>query len=208
MSKPDDVSRDAPQRASPDNSIKLAHVDDGVTSPETRPKLAAQAGEHLVHVTVGMPTTSEGLPDAEQVQRVEGGIAQPPRSAGTRHTAGLPTTRPLQRPARPGSDEACRLAFQGHRPRQESGLRQIAPRRPTCWLLHLGRKRQQGLDSTPPRARDTGPLVANITPQPCREQLSPACGWPADCDTGSSPGGHSTRRCDQREYEVPGGCYY
>ena len=73
MSKPDDVSRDAPQRASPDNSIKLAHVDDGVTSPETRPKLAAQAGEHLVHVTVGMPTTSEGLPDAEQVQRAEGG---------------------------------------------------------------------------------------------------------------------------------------
>ena len=51
MSKPDDVSRHAPQRASPDNSIKLAHVDDGVTSPETRPKLAAQASEHLVHIT-------------------------------------------------------------------------------------------------------------------------------------------------------------
>ena len=60
MSKPDDVSRDAPQRASPDNSIKLAHVDDGVTSPETRPKLAAQASEHLVHVTVGRSMTSEG----------------------------------------------------------------------------------------------------------------------------------------------------
>jgi len=45
MSKPGDVSRDAPQRASPDNSIKLAHVDDGVTSPETRPKLAARASE-------------------------------------------------------------------------------------------------------------------------------------------------------------------
>ena len=45
MSKPDDVSRHAPQRAGPYNSIKLAHVDDGVTSPETRPKLAAQASE-------------------------------------------------------------------------------------------------------------------------------------------------------------------
>jgi hypothetical protein len=52
---------------------------------------------------------------------------------------------------------------------------------------------------------DTGPLVANITPQPYRAQLAPACGRPADCDTGSSPGGQSTRRCDQREYEVPGG---
>ena len=47
MSKPDDVSRNAPQRAGPDNSIELAHVDDGVTSPETRPKLAAQASEYL-----------------------------------------------------------------------------------------------------------------------------------------------------------------
>ena len=42
MSKPDDVSRHAPQRAGPYNSIKLAHVDDGATSPETRPKLAAR----------------------------------------------------------------------------------------------------------------------------------------------------------------------
>jgi len=40
MSKPDDVSRHAPQRAGPCNSIELAHVDDGVTSPQTRPKLA------------------------------------------------------------------------------------------------------------------------------------------------------------------------
>ena len=49
MSKPDDFSRHAPQRACLDNSIKFAHVDDGVTSPEARPKLAAQASEHLAH---------------------------------------------------------------------------------------------------------------------------------------------------------------
>src|ERR1700750_2120010 len=51
---------------------------------------------------------------------------------------------------------------------------------------------------------DTGPLVANITPQPYREQLSPACGRPADCDTGSSPGGQSTKRGDQRSMRYRG----
>jgi hypothetical protein len=40
--------------------------------------------------------------------------------------------------------------------------------------------------------RDTGPLAADITPQPCREQLAPACIWPTDCNTGGSPGGQST----------------
>jgi hypothetical protein len=100
---------------------------------------------------------------------------------------GLPTTHFLQRPARPRSDEACRLAFQGHRSRQESGLRPTAPRRLTCWLLHLGRKRQQGLDSTPPEAQVAGPLAADITPPPCRERLAPACRWPTECERRALP---------------------
>jgi hypothetical protein len=43
MRKPDDVSRHAPQRSSPRNSIKLVHTDDGATSPETRPPPALTA---------------------------------------------------------------------------------------------------------------------------------------------------------------------
>lgn len=51
MSKPDDVSRHAPQRAGPYNSIKLAHVDDGATSPETRPK-ARDTGPLVANIYV------------------------------------------------------------------------------------------------------------------------------------------------------------
>jgi hypothetical protein len=43
MWKPDDVSRHAPQRSSPRNSIKLVHTDDGATSPKTRPPPALTA---------------------------------------------------------------------------------------------------------------------------------------------------------------------
>src|SRR3984893_3428867 len=98
MWKPDDVSRHAPQRSSPRNSIKLVHTDDGATSQKTRPALTAGAARLV------WPCGHAHLRSQERVQRRR---LLRWRTAATVPGRGVaPTVRPC-RVRRPGRRRAA-----------------------------------------------------------------------------------------------------